>query len=257
MMTRLNQRRPDLLALAGFLVLPLLLYWSVTVGRDTMLPVDNLFQWAPWAHYAEEMGVAVPQNALLSDLIIQNYPWKQFTRDSIADRVIPLWSPHLFAGSPFLANGQNSTYYPFSILFWLLPLTKAYGWFTLSQLWLAGALAYLFGRVLGLRPTSAFLTGLVYQGSGFMLVSAAVFPMIIAAAVWLPLLLASIEKVVQLTLAAERKATTFVWFAVGALGVGLLTLAGHPEILYYTLLVMGVYAGWRWLRPGLAYPPGA
>ncbi|MCB0020313.1 MAG: hypothetical protein KDE09_21120, partial [Anaerolineales bacterium] len=174
----------------------------------------------------------------------------QFTRESIAAGEIPLWSPNLFAGSPFLANGQNSTYYPFSILFWLLPLAKAYGWFTLSQLWLAGALAYLFARVLGLRRGSAFLVGLVYQGNGFMLVSAAVFPMIIAAVVWLPLLLAAVERLVQAGLGQGRPGLTFPWLVTGAIGLGCLTLAGHPEILYYTLLVMAAYAGWRWLILG-------
>ncbi|MCB0028462.1 MAG: hypothetical protein KDE28_11180, partial [Anaerolineales bacterium] len=215
-----HHRRFDLLAVAGFFILPLLLYGAVTLGGRTMLPVDNLFQWAPWAAYAESYDVAVPQNSLLSDLIIQNYAWKQFTRESIAAGEIPLWSPNLFAGSPFLANGQNSTYYPFSILFWLLPLAKAYGWFTLSQLWLAGALAYLFARVLGLRRGSAFLVGLVYQGNGFMLVSAAVFPMIIAAVVWLPLLLAAVERLVQAGLGQGRPGLTFPWLVTGAIGLG-------------------------------------
>ena len=72
--------RTDLLLLLGFLLLPLLLFGSVTLGGQTMLPVDNLYQWAPWSAYASDFGLTQPHNPLISDLIIQNYAWKQFVR---------------------------------------------------------------------------------------------------------------------------------------------------------------------------------
>ena len=70
---------------------------------------------------------------------------------------IPLWQPYVFAGTPFWAAGQHSVLYPFSIFFWVMPLTKAYGWYTLSQLWLAGVLMYVYGRILRMRRSSAFV----------------------------------------------------------------------------------------------------
>jgi hypothetical protein len=195
-MKRIRNYKVDFWILAGFFFLPLLLYGDVTLGGKTMLPVDNLYQWAPWSSAAEQFNAEIPQNALLSDLIIENYVWKRFINNSLQKGEIPLWNPYLFAGSPFLAAGQHSAYYPFSLLFLIMPLTKAYGWFTVSQLWLAGVLMYVFGRVLKMRHSSAALAGLVYQGCGFLVVSSAVFPMIIAAAAWLPLLLACIEKII-------------------------------------------------------------
>jgi hypothetical protein len=175
-MKRLSSYKADLLIVAGFILLPLLLYGEVTLGGRTMLPADNLFQWAPWATAASQYGVEVPQNSLLSDLILENYAWKRFVLNSVRHGELPLWNPHLFAGLPFLATGQHAAYYPFSLLFLILPLPQAYGWYTVSQLWLAGLWLYVFGRVLGLRRASAALAGLVYQGCGFMAVSAAVFP---------------------------------------------------------------------------------
>ncbi|MEW5989104.1 MAG: oligosaccharide flippase family protein, partial [Chloroflexota bacterium] len=233
--------------MAGFLLLPLLLYGPVTVGGRTMLPADNLFQWQPWAGAAADLGVEVPHNSLVSDLILENYAWKRFIQDSLQAREIPLWNPYLFAGAPFLANGQHSAYYPFSLLFLVLPLAKAYGWYTVSQLWLAGALAYFFGRVLGLRRGGAAVVGLVYQGSGFMVVSAAVFPMIIGAAAWLPLLLACIERVIRHS-TGTNGGRTLPWVVLGAVALGCQVLAGHVEITYYTLLVMAFYALWELLR---------
>ena len=248
-MKLLRRYGPDLAILAGFLILPFLLYASVTIGGKTMLPVDNLFQWAPWQDYAAEYGAAVPHNSLLTDLIVENYAWKRFAVNSFRAGEIPLWNPYLFAGAPFLANGQHGMLYPFSWIFFLLPAAKAYGWYTIGQLWLAGAAMYIFGRVLHMRRGSAALAGLIYQGSGFLLASAAVFPMIIGAAAWLPFLLAALEKIIDL--AVRRSNTTLIWMALGAVALGLQILAGHIEITYYTLLIMAVYALWRLISVAL------
>lgn len=243
-MKRLHPYWVDFLIIVGFLLLSILLYGSVTLGSKTMLPADNLFQWAPWQQAASEFNVQVPQNHLITDLVIENYVWKKFVVESVQAGEIPLWNPYLFAGAPFLAAGQHSAYYPFSVLFLVLPLTKAYGWYALSQLWLAGVLMYLFGRVLRMRRGSAALTGLVFQGSAFLVISTAVFPMIIGAAVWLPLLLACIEKVIEESRTRPEHVEGFkiVWAGLGAVALGLQIFAGHIEITYYTLLIMAIYA---------------
>jgi O-antigen/teichoic acid export membrane protein len=250
---RLRAYQWDLLILLSFLILPLLLFAGVSIGSQTMLPADALFQWPPWQAVAAELPVTPPQNALITDLVIQNYAWKTFTLDSIAGGEIPLWNPYLFAGAPFLANGQHSMLYPGSLLFFILSPERAFGWFAVSQLWLAGALMYVFGRVLGMRRGSAALAGLIYQGGGFVVTSAAVFPMIIAAVAWLPLLLACIERIVAPQTQAGTKDTTLWWVIFGAVALGVQTLAGHAEFTYYSLLIIALYALWRWVNVTLAH----
>lgn len=239
-MSRVKSFFPDFVLLAGLLLLPLLLFYDVTVGGQTMVPADNLYQWQPWASQP-----IVPHNSLISDLVLENYVWKQFIRQSVAAGELPLWNPYLFGGAPFLATGQNAAFYPFSLFFLVLPLAKAYGWYTVSQLWLAGALAYFLGRALGVSRPGSFIAGLAYQGCGFLLVSAAVFPMMIGAAAWLPLLLACLERVVRVSTAPAGAGKTLPWAALGGLALGCQILAGHIEITYYTLLVMAAFAGWR------------
>lgn len=251
-MKRWSGFKLDVMIIAGFVILPLLLFADVTVGGKTMLPVDNLFQWAPWTAVAPQFNISQPQNPLITDLIIQNYAWKQFIRQNINTPTQLLWNPYLFGGVPFLAAGQHGAYYPFSLLFLLLPLSQAYGWYVLSQLWLAAVLMYVYGRVVGMRRRAAALAGLVYQGGGYIVVSAAVFPMIIGAVVWLPLLLACIEKVI--TGAGARTKTTWLWLAAGAVTLGLQILAGHIEFTIYTLLVMALYAAWRLAHTVYAAP---
>lgn len=237
--------RYDFLAGLILLLLPLLLFWPVTLGSKTLLPVDNLFAYEPWLTYRDELGVGLPQNQLLSDLILENYAWKKFTRDSIAAGQIPLWNPYILSGHPFLANGQHSALYPFTLLFYFLPLSKAYGWFTVSQLWLAGLNMFIFLRILRASRLGALLAGITYSLSTFFIVSV-VFTMIIAGAVWLPLFLAIIEIIIR---KQEEKGVNgyspIPYIAVGAIVLGLQTLAGHVEITYYTLLVGGFYAACR------------
>ncbi|MCL5996389.1 MAG: YfhO family protein [Chloroflexi bacterium] len=191
-----RHRIATLLCVAFLLVLPLTLFLSVTFGHATLLPADNLFAWQPFRSLAASFGVSQPQNGLLSDLILENYPWKRFIIDSIRQGELPLWNPYLFGGIPFLAAGQHSALYPFSILYYLLPLDKAYGWFTVLNLGLAGIFFFIFMRTLGLSRASSTLAGVAYQLSGFMIVSV-VFPMIIAAAAWLPLILTMVELVIR------------------------------------------------------------
>ncbi len=242
---------PDVLILLGLLVLPLLYFAPVTLGGRTQIPADNLYQYEPWLSAREALGVPdVPHNALLSDLVLQNYQWKTFIRRSLRQGVIPLWQPNQFAGTPFLAAGQHSALYPFSLLYYVLPLWRAYGWFTVTQLGLAGALMYLFARGLGLRRIGGAVTGLAYQMSAFFLLSV-VFPMMIAGAAWLPLLLLMVEFTVRRR-PIRGKSATLPWVAVGALALMMNIFAGHVEITYYTLIVMAYYAaarlGWRWWR---------
>ncbi len=239
--------RQDLLAGLFLLLLPLLLFWPVTLGPYTLLPLDNLFTFEPWLSFRDEIGVGLPQNQLLSDLVLENYVWKKFTLQTLAAGQLPLWNPYLFAGQPFLANGQHSALYPFTLLFYLLPLPKAYGWFTVSQLGLAGLNMYIFLRVLRASRLGALVAGITYSLSGFFVVSV-VFTMVIAGAAWLPLLLACLEMVIR---KQEEKGPSpyspVPYIVTGAGVLGIQALAGHVEITYYSLLVSGFYAGCRLL----------
>jgi O-antigen/teichoic acid export membrane protein len=238
---------PDFAILALLFLLPLALFWPQTMGGRTLLPAENLYQFEPYATYREVVRApAIPHNALLSDLVLQNMPWKLFIRESLAQGEIPLWNPYQFSGIPFLAAGQQSALYPFSLLYYVLPLPAAYGWFTVAQLWLAGALMYGFLRGgLNIGRFGAALGGVTYQLAAFFVISA-VFPMIIAAAAWLPLLLWMIEYTVQQRPLRGRPSSV-PWVVVGALALGCNILAGHVEITYYTLLIMGYYAAARLL----------
>jgi O-antigen/teichoic acid export membrane protein len=228
------------------LLLPLLLFAPVVVGSKTLLPVDILCTFEPYASLcaSSSQPAIVPQNALLADLILENYPWKQFLVEAFQVRRLPLWDPYLFSGHPFLANGQHSALYPLSWIFFLLPIPRAFGVFTVLQLGLAGIWMYVLGRTMGTRRLAAFLAGIMFQCSGFLVVSV-VHPMILAAASWLPLLLALEDLTVRQHPLMGQEHATLPWAMLGAAALGLQMLAGHAEITYFVLLVMAAFGAWR------------
>lgn len=243
----MRRRIPDIVTVLLLLLLPLFMFWQQTVGGKTLIPAENLYQYQPYAAYREQVGVpAVPYNALVSDLVLQNYQFKSFIRESIAQGEFPLWNPYQFSGIPFFAAGQQSTLYPFSIIYYVLPLASAYGWFMVSQLWLAGVFMALLLRGLGIGRVGALVAGVTYQLSAFFVISA-VFPMIVAAAVWLPLILLMIEFTIQQRPALRGVPASVPWVAIGAIALGCCVLAGHVEITYYTLLVSAYYTAARLL----------
>lgn len=240
---------PDFWIIVGLLLAPLLFFLPVTVGGRTLIPADNLYQFEPWASSREAVGVPeTPHNELISDLVLQNYQWKAFIRENIRQREIPLWQPNQFAGTTFLANGQHSMLYPFSVIYYVLPLESAFGWFTVSQLWLAGIFMVLFIRGIGLSRIAALVAALTVQLSSFYIV-ATVHPMIQAGAAWLPLILLMIEYTIQRRPfpGTHGKATRLPWVLIGGVAFSMPHLAGHIEISYYTLLIMAFYAACRLL----------
>ena len=239
---RLWRRLPDLSLMLFLALMPLVMFHQQTLGDRTLLPTENLYQYLPHSAYRQvAQAPAVPHNHLLSDLVLQNYQWKTFIRQQLAQGEIPLWNPHQFAGIPFLAAGQHSALYPLGMVYYLLPLSAAYGWFTALHLWLAGLFMAGLMRGLGGSRYAAALAGLVYQLSGFMIVSA-VFPMMLAAAVWLPLILWMIENILRGRGFWIFRGTAIPWVIGGALAIGCNALAGHIELTVYTLLTAAFYA---------------
>jgi len=249
---RLRRALPDILLCLLLLLAPLAMFHQQTIGGRTLLPSENLYQALPYSAYRElTQAPASPHNHLLSDMVLQNMQWKHFLRAQLAQRELPLWNPQLFAGIPFFAAGQHSALYPLSLVYYLLPLDAAYGWFILLNLWLAGLFMAGYMRALAVGRAGAALAGLVYQLCGFMIANA-VFPMIVAAAAWLPLILWMIENILQRRPLRRLPQANLLWSSIGALAIACNSLAGHIEISLYTWLICAFVALFRLICTGLS-----
>jgi O-antigen/teichoic acid export membrane protein len=239
-----KERLWDLAIVLFLLALPLILFWPVTTGGRTLVPFDNLYAFQPWKTFAESMGVGVPHNELLSDLLLENYAWKTFIVQALQDGQIPLWNPYLFAGVPFLAAGQHSALCPFSVLFYVLPITQAYGWFTVLHLFLAALFMHVFVRTLGVGRLGSTISAVTYAFCGFMIVSVD-FPMVLAAVSWLPFVLTMTELMIRTQERHDAAVRSIPYMLGGALALGIQFLAGHAEMSYYVVMVLAFYSACR------------
>ncbi|NLC59129.1 MAG: YfhO family protein, partial [Armatimonadetes bacterium] len=236
-----------------FLVLGCLLVWPVLLRGEVLLPLDYVGVFHPWQ--AEAAGAptperALPWNALLADSVLQYLPWRQFARESLRGGFLPLWNPHQFCGTPFIANYQSAVFYPPNLLFWILPAARAFGFAALGHLFLAGAFAYLYLRGRGLGRFAACVGGSAFELCGFV-VAWLELPTAVNVMVWLPLALHLYER--GRTRNGWRRGLPTLF------PLTMILLAGHPQFAAYALLGFVAYAlavpppgaGWRQRLAGL------
>ena len=187
--------------------------------------------------------------------LLQFYPWRKLAVEQLRAGHWPLWNPYLGAGTPLAANLQTAAFYPPNILFLLMPVERAFGWELALHVALAGIFAYFFGRTMGLSPFGALVGGLAYGGGGY-LVSRWVFPSMVYAAAWLPLMLAFTERLVRRPTPNSHSAggnnrlgesigSWLLDMALLALATALQLLAGHAQTSFYSLAIVAIFALFR------------
>jgi hypothetical protein len=170
--------------------------------------------------------------------LLQFHPWRQLAVEQIRAGHWPLWNPYLGAGTPLAANLQTAAFYPPNAIFLLMPVDRALGWGLALHVVMAGVFTYYLGRTLGLSPFGALASGLAYGLGGFM-VARWLFPSMVYAAAWLPLMLALTERV----LGARHKGLGTIGPAcLLAMVIGLQLLAGHAQTSFYSLLIVAAFA---------------
>ena len=217
-------------------LLPCLLLWPVVFGGEVFLPADLLRDIAPWR--TGSSASLVPWNPLQWDGMAEFYPWRLFAAQTLKSGYLPLWNPHEFCGTPFVANSQSAVFYPFNLLFCLFPAARAFGVSVLLHLFFTGSFLYLFLRSkafdLG-RP--AALAGAVAWQMCHWQVAWLELPTFLCVSAWLPLALLLVDRT------AERPAA----LRAAGLGLclGLMLLAGQLQIAVYCFGLIIAYAIFR------------
>lgn len=175
-------------------------------------------------------------NPLQWDSIAQFYPWRVFYARSIKSGHIPLWNPHQFCGTPFLANGQSAVLYPLNLVFLVFDPITAFTVFAFLHLFLAAVFMYLLMRELGCRDLGALVGAISFTFSAFMVLWLEL-PTFISAAVYLPLTLLLIQR-------AINKGSKLYGALAGA-SIALAFLSGHFQIAFYVLLAAALWWVWK------------
>jgi hypothetical protein len=171
------------------------------------------------------------------DTFVYFYPLRAYAGQALAEGRLPLWNPHLFLGTPFLANPQTAVFYPGTWLFALIQTPYAYVGNLLGHMFLAGVSLYAFCRwSLGLARLGGVIGGAAFAFSGFLLGQAGHINQVSVAA-WLPAAALSLD----LALRCRSVLASAALVAVLVLQL----LAGHPQEVYMTLVVLGLLVVWR------------
>ncbi len=169
---------------------------------------------------------------LVWDAVAQYYPWRIFAARTLAAGVLPLWNPHQFCGTPFMANGQSAVFYPFNLIYLLLPVASAFGWSAWLHLACTGWFMYLFLRRTGVGRFGAIAGAVVWQGNAFF-VAWIHLPTVLSTASWLPLVLLLTERAVKSGRGGPAVAA--------GVALALSYLGGHPQIFLFVCLMAAAY----------------
>lgn len=144
-----------------------------------------------------------------------------------------LWTPYLWSGFPHFADPQVMLWYPLRALFRLLQgnLALAFNLFVISAYLLAASGTYGYAYTLTRHRLAAFIAGLVFGTCGFMMAHLGHTNLVHAAA-WLPWVMWGLEGI-------RRGGAR--WIGLTAVAVACGALAGHPQILVYSLGLAGAY----------------
>ena len=177
---------------------------------------------------------------VIRDFGMFSYPVAFFHRQCFWRGELPLWNPLSHCGVPFLAQWNTLTLYPLSLIYLLLPLTWSLSFFCLAHLFWGGLGMYFLAHRWTGNRLAAGLAGVIFAFNGLSL-NFLMWPSHIATFSWLPWL-------VWLGQRAWREGgKALVWgTAAGAMQM----LAGGPETIVATWLILLVLACGDWIREG-------
>ncbi len=220
-------------------------YWKILTGK-VPFPGDLLIgAYLPWLEYkwGNAVGVAI-KNTLISDIFSQFFLWKNEIARNYLMGQWPLWNPYSYSGYPLLANFNSGALNPLNILFVVFGTVNGWSLFVYIQT-LGSALAmYYFLRACKRENISSYIGAIVYAFGGFSILWSQ-FVNVGCTMIWIPLILASIEKTFE-----SRDKKNLLPIAPLIL---LVVLAGHLQALVYTAVITIAYFVYRLGVKNMAY----
>lgn len=229
-------KRVSPLLYIGILITTILFFYKTVFLGLLPFPGDLFVaEYQPWKNesFLGYVPGSYPNKAQYFDALCQMIPWKIFSWDSLREGTFPLWNPHNFSGTPYLANIQAALLYPFTYLGTIFSYPTAWSIIVIIQPILAGLFMLLFMQSIGVISYGAFLAAIAFAFSQFMTVFLE-YSTIGHVILWLPLSLFSIERFIQ------TKQKRYLWILT--LSVVLSAFAGHLQLFAASSVFIILYA---------------
>ncbi|MDX1578802.1 MAG: hypothetical protein R3266_09960, partial [Gemmatimonadota bacterium] len=169
------------------------------------------------------------------DLLVEGWPLRAHYVEALrAGHGVPLWTPHIYGGIPFVGLLPGPIFYPTTLLYFFLPLGRAIGWTFVLHTFLGGVFAYFMARSFRLRPWSACVCGASFFLTGYVTShlfggqDGRMFAMTL-----MPLAFGCLERALR---SGEVR-----WYAGLGITVALQIFTPHAQIVYFSSLALGLY----------------
>ncbi len=171
-----------------------------------------------------------------TDYLAVAYMWEEFVTQRFAAGELPKWLPHVYGGAPFFANPMD-TYHPLTLLLRLggVPTYRHLAIIFVVHYFLAGVGGYLLLREIGVKRMPAYLGGLLYMFSGYLIsfIYGGHDGRAIVATL-APLFLYALHRGIRLG--------GWRWFVLAGVVIGTAMLSFQIQSSYYLLLAGGLFA---------------
>ncbi len=220
-----------LVVIISFFFLPQLLIGKMPIPADSLIGLYH--PWRDDQFQGYNPGKYPVKNPLITDPILQTFPWRKTAIDNLKNLEIPLWNPYSFSGQPLLANIQSAALQPLNIIFLIFPFKYAWILQIIMGNILASLFTYIFLRSLNLQIISSLFGATVLPFTGFFVVWLTWGTISITAS-FLPLVLFCVNKI--------TKKLTSSNFLILTIALALVFLAGHYQTAMYVLIAGIFYA---------------
>lgn len=219
-------------AAVAFVVLTALLFVDVSFGGRTVASAPHASFTTPTGPVGYEKSRYVPLVDPFGPAWIHEASFP-FRDAAFRAREFPLWHPFEACGNPYLAGLLPGLFFPPN---WLMHAAEAPAGFDLAylaRLVLGGWFAYLFLREHALRRAAAFGAGLLYLGSGYMVLSMNLSNA--AGEAMIPALFWGVERLV-------RRGGRYRDFALTAGLMAMTLVSGNPQSAFLAFAAAAPYA---------------
>lgn len=166
------------------------------------------------------------------DLLRFFYPLREFSRAQFLSGKIPLWDPYIHCGSPHLAELQTCVFYPLSIIYQFFSYPRAFNYFIIIHVFLAGWFTYLLMREWRHSRYASFLSASVFMTSGYI-ISVINLLASLASVIWLPLVILFYGRALRDKLIRNS--------IISGIFLTLMFLGGEPAILLATIFILVIF----------------
>jgi hypothetical protein len=104
--------------------LPSIIQGKIPIPSDALINLYHPWRDTSYGNYAP--GRYPAKNTLITDPVLQTYPWRQIAVENLKSGILPLWNPYSFGGQPLLANFQSSVFQVTNLFFLILPFKSAW-----------------------------------------------------------------------------------------------------------------------------------